>query len=145
MTLQVLFPSGLIMDTDGIVWTALPVGIALADLQILGTCSVDPSSLVLQQVTVDQGAWRKDLIPLVHFISFPRDRAFTVVLDGLEQFQLRQRSESGVPIRVTVHVRRVSGGAERNERGRLLRLPEPVEFQLQLATRSQAQSEEVRS
>jgi hypothetical protein len=36
------------------------------------------------------------------------------------------------PVRLTVQVRRMFGRPERDERGRLLRLPEPITFRLVL-------------
>jgi hypothetical protein len=135
LSIPVQFPPSAILDRDGFVWAALPPGTGLSGSRILGTCSVDPSQVHLQQVTVEQGTWRLDLISPGQAVPFPHDHAFEIAVVGLEQHAVRARSTVEAPVRITVHVQRSNGGAARDDRGRLLRLPEPITFQLVLFVR----------
>ena len=154
LTVPVSFPPGEVLDVDGFVWVTLPAGTSLSGSRILGTCSIDPSALRLSQVTVERLSWRVDLISLGQVVPFPAGRAFEVAIVGLEQHErrgfepgreagdgsdVRAESTAVAPVKVTVHVRR-TGGAERDSRGRLVRLPEPVTFQLTILARGEESS-----
>ena len=135
IVIPVQFPPGEILDRDAFVWTTLPPGTGLSRSRILGTCSVDPLELYLAQVTVERDRWRLDLLAPGQPAPFPLDRGFSLAVAGLEQHDVRAWSTADAPVRITVHVRRLSGGAARDAEGRLVGLPEPITFQLVLLAR----------
>ena len=133
ISIPVPFAPGVILDRDSVVWATLPPGTGLVRSRILGTCSVDPLELVLEQVTVDRDHWRLDLLMPGQSASFPLDRGFSLAVPDPEQYDERAWwSTAAAPIRVTARVFRLNGGATRDENGRLLRMPEPITFQLVL-------------
>ena len=117
------FPSSEILDSDCFLWTTLAAGRMLSQAQLLGTCSCDPPVIALAQVTVEQGAKKVELIHVDHVAPFPAAKPFEIAVDDLV---------ADAPVRLTVHVHRMFGRPERDARGRLLRLPEPVTFLLVL-------------
>lgn len=130
------FTQGEILDVDGFVWVTLPPDTEINESRIMGTCSCDPSTLIIQQVTIEQPLaspderWRLDIFAPEQCAAFPQPHGLRIAKPGMEHHPVRARSTQDQPVKVTVHVRRVTGGAERDDQGRLLRFADPVSFRL---------------
>lgn len=132
--IPIQFPPGEILDRNGFVWVTLPPNTGIAQSRILGTCSCDPFDLRIVQVTINRGDWRLDLLAPEQPAAFPLVTGFAIAVPGMEQHDVRAWSTVEDPVRIIVHVRR-SQGAPRDQRGRLIALPNTVKFHLVLLAR----------
>ena len=123
---SVPFPPGVILDRDAFVWATMPPGQGLSGARIVGTCAGDPLELTLEQVTVERGSWRRDLLTSGQPASFPLDPGFPLVVPGVNEIDQIAWDLIGVATRITTHVRR-AGGA-----GQVLRWSAPTTFDLVL-------------
>ena len=127
------FPIGHVLDSDGLVWVTLPPGTTIADARIFGTCSCDPIDLHLGQVTLERGPAPReshvDLLPTAQVAPFPLDRGYVIKVPN----STFARSTDAASIRIVVLVRR-DRGIVRNDRGRIVRWPDPAIFRLVLIT-----------
>lgn len=137
--IPVPFPPGEITtDVDGLVCVTLPPGVGLFDSRILAMCkigerSIEASSLIIRQVTVEQGDWKLDMLSPPQTGQFP----FLIAVQGLEQHAVRPQSTAEAPVKVHVHVSCFDDGIERdaNQRRlsvRLRPLSAPLQFRLVL-------------